>query len=626
MDDLTGKQFGPYEIGEPLGEGGMAAVYKAYHPSMNRHVAIKVLPRQMAKSPEFVIRFRREAELLAQLQHPHILPVFDSGQADGYAYIVMPLMQTGSLADLMESRRLSLPEIRRIMAQVGDALGYAHARGMIHRDVKPSNVLLDERGNCLLTDFGLARMSDASAKLTSSGAIMGTPAYMSPEQGTSPNVDGRSDIYSLGVVLYEMVSGRIPFSADTPIAIVFKHMLDPLPSIRELVPDIPVPLERVINKSLAKKPDERYQHAEDFVKAVQQAIQVTAMGEHMAPTSQPTVEAMPPVRRPDPPQPATMVSMPAIRRPDRPQATMVSMPPQPRPKPPSQPPAARPASITQAPAQRRSFLPWLFAGVGILGICFIGLIVLAIVWNYFQDKSLLITFPTSTPDVVTIDTATPEPGVTEEHVVEATSTPEIVVVLVATPTLPDPPTLVIPPDTNFSRINAITINDQNQYVVEYETFKYTESSSGMHVHFFFNTVPQDMAGMPGGGPWKVYGGPRPFKGYRTTDRPPNASQLCILVANSNHSIAADSGNCFALPDVATVTARVDTACVKAPNESGEMVVTFKAGAISLLRGFSSDKAWYYIQNPVTLGTNVCWVPIESSITGGDTSTLPTVDS
>lgn len=177
MDDLTGKQFGPYEIRSPLGEGGMAAVYKAYQTSMSRYVAIKVLPRQMAKSAEFITRFQREAHLLAQLQHPHILPVFDYGQADGYTYIVMPCMENGTLSKLMEERRLSLPEIRRILSQVGDALGYAHTRGMIHRDIKPSNVLLDERGNCLLTDFGLARMTESDAKLTSSGAIMGTPAY-----------------------------------------------------------------------------------------------------------------------------------------------------------------------------------------------------------------------------------------------------------------------------------------------------------------------------------------------------------------------------------------------------------------------------------------------------------------
>jgi serine/threonine protein kinase len=255
MEDLTGKQFGPYQIVAPLGEGGMAAVYKAYQPSMERYVAIKVLPRQLAESDEFIARFRREAHLLAQLQHPHILSVFDYGQADNYTYIVMPFIQSGTLADVLKARRLSLTEVRRIIVQVGDALGYAHARGMIHRDVKPSNVLVDERGNCLLTDFGLARMTEAtSAKLTTSGAIMGTPAYMSPEQGAGNPLDGRSDIYSLGIILYEMLTGQVPYSAETPIAIVFKHIQDPLPPVRKVAPELPEEIERVLLKALAKSP------------------------------------------------------------------------------------------------------------------------------------------------------------------------------------------------------------------------------------------------------------------------------------------------------------------------------------------------------------------------------------
>ena len=147
MEDLSGKQFGHYQIVAPLGEGGMAAVYKAYQPSMERYVAVKVLPRHMASSEEFLNRFRREAKLLAQLQHPHILPVFDYGEADGYPYIVMPFVQSGTLSELLHKRPQSLPEVRRIMLQLGDALSYAHTRGMIHRDIKPSNVLIDERGN-----------------------------------------------------------------------------------------------------------------------------------------------------------------------------------------------------------------------------------------------------------------------------------------------------------------------------------------------------------------------------------------------------------------------------------------------------------------------------------------------
>ena len=272
MEDLIGKQFGQYQIVEPLGEGGMAAVYKGYQPAMERFVAVKVLPRQMASSDEFLTRFRREAKLLAQLQHPHILPVFDYGEADGYPYIIMPFVHSGTLTELLTRGRLPLSEVRRIMIQLGEALGYAHARGMIHRDIKPSNVLIDEQGNCLLSDFGLARMADASAKLTTSGAIMGTPAYMSPEQGAGSKVDHRSDIYSLGIVLYEMVTSRVPYVAETPIAVVFKHIQDALPSARNFNPTLPESIELVLLKALAKRPEDRFQTAEEFIQAIRLAI------------------------------------------------------------------------------------------------------------------------------------------------------------------------------------------------------------------------------------------------------------------------------------------------------------------------------------------------------------------
>src|SRR5258706_4506181 len=226
----------------------------------------------MVTSEEFVLRFRREAKLLAQLQHPHILSVFDYGEADGYPYIVMPFVQGGTLSELIQKRSLSLADVRRIVTQLGSALSYAHARGMIHRDIKPSNVLIDESNNCLLTDFGFARMVEASIKITTSGTVMGTPAYMSPEQGAGSQIDQRSDIYSLGIILYEMVTGRVPYEAETPVAVVFKHIQDPLPSARKLNPNLPEALELILLKALAKNPDDRYQTADEFAEAIRKAL------------------------------------------------------------------------------------------------------------------------------------------------------------------------------------------------------------------------------------------------------------------------------------------------------------------------------------------------------------------
>ncbi|MFQ5942323.1 MAG: bifunctional serine/threonine-protein kinase/formylglycine-generating enzyme family protein [Anaerolineales bacterium] len=277
MEDLTGKQLGRYRVVGPLGEGGMAAVYRAYEPGLDRDVALKVLPRHFASDPQFIGRFEQEARVIAKLQHVHILPVYDFGQEDDYTFIVMPFIQTGTLADQLDDHPRPLPEILRIISQVGDALGYAHDRGIVHRDIKPTNILIDDRGNCLLTDFGIAKMVEATVQFTQSGAILGTPAYMSPEQILGQTLDGRSDLYSLGIVLFEMATGRKPYRAETPPAIFVKHLHDPLPMPRSLNADLPEAVERVILKVLTKEPADRFANASDMVRALQEAVTDTSL-------------------------------------------------------------------------------------------------------------------------------------------------------------------------------------------------------------------------------------------------------------------------------------------------------------------------------------------------------------
>lgn len=272
MFDLIGKTIGPYRILEQIGIGGMAVVYKAYQPNMDRYVAVKVLPAHLSKDPEFIKRFQREARAIARLEHAHILPVHDYGEHDGVTYLVMRYVQAGTLKERMGAGPLSLDEVNRLISQIGSALDYAHRMGIIHRDVKPGNILVNVQGDTYLTDFGMARMLDPTQQITVSGVGLGTPAYMSPEQGQGAKVDHRSDIYSLGVILYEMFTGRVPYEAETPMAVVLKHITDELPLPRTVNPRVSEAVERVILKAMAKDPADRFQTAGELVQALAAAI------------------------------------------------------------------------------------------------------------------------------------------------------------------------------------------------------------------------------------------------------------------------------------------------------------------------------------------------------------------
>jgi serine/threonine protein kinase len=271
--NLIGKNISQYRIEEQIGQGGMATVYKAYQSSINRHVAIKILPSQYAQDPNFVKRFEQEARAIAALEHPHILPVYDFGTQDGLTYMVMRYVRGGTLGNLMGTP-LSYERIVRLISAVARALDYAHKQGVVHRDIKPSNILIDKNGEALLTDFGIAKLIESSGatQLTGSGTILGTPAYMSPEQAKAEPVDGRSDIYSLGVVLYELLTGQQPFQAETPVAVVLKHVSEPVPPPRSVKPDIPEAMERVVIKAMAKDPNERYQTVGEMEQALQAAL------------------------------------------------------------------------------------------------------------------------------------------------------------------------------------------------------------------------------------------------------------------------------------------------------------------------------------------------------------------
>ena len=275
-DYLEGQSLGKYRVLEPLGRGGMARVYRAYHPQLDRYVAIKVLRSDLVEEEDFLARFKREARAVAALRHPNVVRVFDFDVQQGIYYMVMELLEGDSLRTRLNDYRareeqIPLGDVARILLDVLEGLQYAHSEGMVHRDVKPGNILLSRSGQAVLTDFGIAQIIGGT-RYTVSGALMGTLNYMSPEQGLEGECDARSDIYSLGIVLYEILTGDPPFDADTPLAILLKHVNDPLPPPRKIEPSIPRPLERVVLKALAKRREQRYQSADEMAQALRRAI------------------------------------------------------------------------------------------------------------------------------------------------------------------------------------------------------------------------------------------------------------------------------------------------------------------------------------------------------------------
>ncbi len=454
MANLIGQTIGKYHIVAQLGRGGMAEVYKAYQPGLDRYVALKVMYSHLADDQDFVGRFEREAAAVARLRHPNIVQVYDFDVQDSRYYMVMEFIEGPTLkAELKErstkGQLFTLAEATRIFGALASAMDYAHARGMVHRDLKPANIMFTAEGQVVLTDFGIAHMMGDS-HITLTGQVVGTPAYMSPEQGQGERGDERSDIYSLGVILYEMATGRVPFEADTPFAIIMKHISQPLPPPTDINPDVPRAVEQVICRALSKNPGDRHPTAGEMAQALRKAVGVTTR-QTLAAIPITPIAPMPPIQE-------VSDVRPGLDRPPAPPWTHIV----PVPGTTTQSQDVTPPAMTEVPQVAASppmagpsILPIALGSVAILLICLIGLGIIGVrTFILVEPTPVAIDATQSTLAVAlpTPDTATPTPLPTDTATHTNTPpapTPTERIVLVTPTPLPatNTPTPLPPADT-----------------------------------------------------------------------------------------------------------------------------------------------------------------------------------
>jgi len=385
MSDLSGKTIGKFRVIEEIGRGGMANVYRAIQPSMGREVAIKVMPSHLTRDATFLARFNREVQVISRLEHPSILPVYDFGEENGQPYIVMRYLTGGSLSDRIKKSPEGLPlkDIVSIVEQMASALDFAHEQGITHRDFKPSNILLDERGHAYLADFGIAKVSESTLALTGSG-IIGTPGYIAPEVSREGHIPHLLDVYALGVTLFEMITGQTPYSADTPMGTLMAHISAPIPNVHEFRSGLPEAMKKVIDTALAKDPAKRYQTAGQLaadLKAVvegQQPAGAEAVDFNTYATDAMTAPIPRKVVRPATPQAAATPFVPAVEQ----------------------------AVIT--PEVKRRANPWLWGCLGLIGlVAVLGMVVGGILLLRGARGGRQIFAPAPTP--VPTATLTPVP-------------------------------------------------------------------------------------------------------------------------------------------------------------------------------------------------------------------------
>lgn len=568
VSSWIGKSVGDrYQIEEIIGSGGMSTVFKASDPNLKRVVAVKMIHPHMSMDEDFVRRFEEEAKGVAQLRHPHIVQVYDFNHDEDAYYMVLEFVPGESLAEHLSrlekrGRQMSNQEVVKYGSQICQAVDYAHQRGLIHRDLKPANVMLDVYGDAILMDFGIAKIIGGT-RHTATGAVIGTAMYMSPEQIKGMEIDHRTDIYSLGVMLFEMVSGKPPFQADSAMTLMMMHVNDPVPDLSQLRPDVPRGLVEVIEKALSKDRNDRYQSAAEMASALETALLQKLPSEQRDPLPPRNVlnqEHLATVKLDSEREAATNEGTLILDQEDGPVIVSAALP---------KTEAAYqgvPFEDFQKSRPKRKVNTGLLigGGVGLLLVLLLfiaGFIFLPRIFDGEDEATPTIAVGQVDASVSldggtglggTGEDANPDSvlGVNLESTATATWTPTMEPSATPDPTATLEPTITPSPTfpTNYYvQITGISA-DSMYYIVDYETFGFTEQLPGTHIHFFFNTVPPEQAGVPGSGPWILYGGPRPFSQYRLSDKPADATMMCARVANPDHSLYdLASGNCYPLP-------------------------------------------------------------------------------
>ncbi len=541
-----------YLIEQELGAGGMSAVYRANDPNLKRIVAIKLIHSHLSNNPDFVRRFETEASAVAQLRHPNIVQVYDFNNDGETYYMVLEFVAGESLQERLkrlnkEKRKMAFGKVIELSAKICDAVEYAHKRGLVHRDIKPANVMLDVHGEPILMDFGIVKILGGTQH-TATGAVVGTALYMSPEQIRGEHADHRADIYSLGVMLYEMVSGKPPYEADSAMTIMMKHLNDPIPDIPSDSDAVPPGIKNIIAKALAKDANERYQSAGQMAADLRALLSSAPTAQSPTATVIETPTAASTIVEPTPPPAPEATYVEPVSKPVQPAPSPKGTSTTTQPPPPRQP--AQPAEPAASGIFGNRML--LFGGGGALLVILACVIVGAIFLPRLIGGTSVV--PTATLEIAAVtSTNTPEP--TDPPATPTTAPPTATPTPTSTPTITPTPTPTVPVGP-YVLITDI-IKEGGVYRVFYEVFNFdpiiSASAGTNHIHFFWNTYAPETVGIKGigdsvgGGSWILYDKPSPFSQF-TTISPQGTTQICALVANHDHSIILETGNCFDIPE------------------------------------------------------------------------------